>query len=178
MMGVVALAVCLLLDARTDRAVRKLWDRLEDAGIPTLRSHTHGRHLPHVSYAVLRSWDLDAVTAAVAALPDRGPVELHFDALGFFRRSRSWLVPAGPADLVPRQQGVVEAAVATGAELHRHYEPGLWVPHCTLAPRVRLEQLATLATLVYDVLPLHATADRAALVDSGTGLRVPLPHVP
>lgn len=177
-MGVVALAVCLLLDARTDRAIRKLWDRLEDEGIATLRTHTHGRHLPHVSYAVLRSWDLDAVAEAVGSLPARGPVELHFDGLGLFRRSRSWLVPAGPADLVPRQQEVVKAVVGTGADLHRHYEPGLWVPHCTLAPRVRLGQLATLAALVYDVLPLHASADRAALVDSSTGRRVPLPHVP
>lgn len=173
-----ALAVCLLLDSRTDRAVRQLWDRLESAGIGTLRTHTHGRHVPHVSYAVLRSWDLDAVQEAVAGLPDRGAVPLHFDALGLFRRSRSWLVPAAPADLVPRQQDVVKAVLGTGADLHRHYEPGLWVPHCTLAPRVRLEQLSTLAALVYDVLPLHATADRAALVDSSTGRRVPLPHVP
>lgn len=173
-----ALAVCLLLDARTDRAVRQLWNRLEDAGIATLRSHTHGRHVPHVSYAVLRSWDLDKVQEAVSALPDRGPVELHFDALGMFRRSRSWLVPAVPADLVPRQQQVAEAVIGTGADLHRHYQRGLWVPHCTLAPRVRLEKLSTLAALVYDVLPIDATADRAALVDSGTGRRVPLPHVP
>lgn len=173
-----ALAVCLLLDARTDRAVRQLWNRLEDAGIATLRSHTHGRHVPHVSYAVLRSWDLDKVQEAVSALPDRGPVELHFDALGMFRRSRSWLVPAVPADLVPRQQQVAEAVIGTGADLHRHYQRGLWVPHCTLAPRVRLEKLSTLAALVYDVLPVDATADRAALVDSGTGRRVPLPHVP
>ncbi|HEY6932295.1 MAG TPA: 2'-5' RNA ligase family protein [Marmoricola sp.] len=173
-----ALAVCLLLDARTDRAVRRLWDRLEDAGIPTLRSHTHGRHLPHVSYAVLRSWDLEAVAKAVSALPEGGPVELHFDALGLFRRSRSWLVPAGPADLVSRQQAVLRAVEGTGADLHRHYRPGLWVPHCTLAPRVRMDQLTDLAALVYDVLPLHAVADRAALVDSGTGRRVPLPHVP
>lgn len=174
----VTLTIYLLLDPRTDRALRQLWDRLEGAGIATLRSHTHGRHVPHVSYAVLRSWDLDKVEQAVSAVPDRGPVELHFDALGMFRRSRSWLVPAAPADLVPRQQQVVEAVVGTGAELHRHYQPGLWVPHCTLAPRVRLEQLSTLAALVYDVLPIHATADRAALVDSGTGRRVPLPHVP
>jgi hypothetical protein len=31
---------------------------------------------------------------------------------------------------------------------------------------------------VYDVLPLEAVAERAALVDSGTGERWPLPHCP
>ena len=55
--GRVALAVCLLFDRRSERAVRALWDRLERAGVPSLRSHTHGQHMPHVSYAVLRAWD-------------------------------------------------------------------------------------------------------------------------
>lgn len=73
-----ALAVCLLFDRRSERAVRSLWDRLEDVGVPSLRSHTHGKHLPHVSYAVLRRWDDAAVAAALAGL-DGEPVELHFD---------------------------------------------------------------------------------------------------
>ncbi|WP_202878246.1 hypothetical protein [Kribbella jejuensis] len=47
--------------------------------------------------------------------------------------------------------------------------PGRWVPHCTLAPRVPLVALPVLTAAVYDVLPLEATADRAALVDSSTG---------
>jgi hypothetical protein len=42
---------------------------------------------------------------------------------------------------VARQQQVVEAVTATGAELHKHYRPGIWLPHCSLAPRVTLAQL-------------------------------------
>ncbi|MGH3412829.1 MAG: 2'-5' RNA ligase family protein [Marmoricola sp.] len=173
-----ALAVCLLFEPRAERAIRQLWHRLEADGIPTLLSHTHGLHVPHLSYAVLRSWDLEEVRTAVGGLPDGGPVRLHFDAIGLFRRSRSWLVPATHGAVGHRQERVVEAVVGTGADLHKHYRPGLWVPHCTLAPRVRLDQLATLAAAVYDVLPLDAVADRAALVDSATGRRVPLPVVP
>jgi hypothetical protein len=58
----VALAVCLLFDRRGERAIRALWDQLESLGVPSLRSHTRGRHVPHLSYAVLRSWDLASVT--------------------------------------------------------------------------------------------------------------------
>src|ERR1043165_7903171 len=59
----VALAVCLLFDRRSERAIRALRDQLESLGVPSLRSHTHRRHVPHLSYAVLRSWDLASVTA-------------------------------------------------------------------------------------------------------------------
>ncbi len=173
-----ALALCLLLDDRADIAVRRLWQRLEDAGVPTLLSHTHGRHVAHLTYASLRSYDLGAVTSALTALPEAEPLTLHLDGFGTFRRSRCWLAPAVTPELVSRQLRVVEAVVATGADLHHHYGPGRWVPHVTLAPRVRLTDLPVVAAQVYDVLPLDATVSRAALVDTSTGRSHPLPHLP
>jgi hypothetical protein len=174
----VALAVCLLFDRRSERAVRALWDRLEEHGISSLRSHTHGRHVPHVSYAVLRSWDQPAVTDALAAVAGGRPVELSFDGIGLFRRGRTWLVAGVTADFVARQQRVVEAVIATGAELHKHYRPGVWLPHCSLAPRATLAQLPTVAAAVFDVLPLQSRLDRAALVNSATGDVYPLSALP
>jgi hypothetical protein len=173
-----ALAVCLLFDRRSERVLRNLWDRLEDLDVPTLRSHTHGRHVPHLSFAVLREWQLDDVRKAVEALPDDGTVSLYFDALGTFRRGRAWLVPAVTADVLQRQERTVTAITATGADLHRHYLPGVWVPHCTIAPRVPLVALPVLAAAVYGVLPLQITADHAALIDSATGELWPLSHIP
>ncbi|EUA32755.1 hypothetical protein I553_2354 [Mycobacterium xenopi 4042] len=79
-----ALAVCLLFDRQSERAIRALWDRIEQQGVPSLRSHTHGRHVPHVSYAVLRSWDQTAVTAALEEIAAGSPVELCFDGVGCF----------------------------------------------------------------------------------------------
>ncbi|EUA32754.1 hypothetical protein I553_2353 [Mycobacterium xenopi 4042] len=73
------------------------------------------------------------------------------------------------ADFVARQARVVAAVTATGAELHKHYVPGIWLPHCSLAPRAMLAQLPVVVGSVLDVLPLHARLDRAALVNSATG---------
>jgi 2'-5' RNA ligase len=174
----VALAVCLLFDRQSERAIRALWDRIEQQGVPSLRSHTHGRHVPHVSYAVLRSWDQAAVAAALAGLDDGSPVELSFDGVGLFRRGRTWLVAGVSADFVTRQSRVVEAVTATGAELHKHYVPGIWLPHCSLAPRAMLSQLPVVVGAVLDVLPLRARLDRAALVNSATGEIRPLPTLP
>lgn len=173
-----ALAVCLLFDTRTELAMRRLWTRVEELGVPTLMTHTHGQHHPHLSYAVLRRWKLAEVQEAVTALPDAGPIQLHLDGVGLFRRGRCWLIPAVTSGLATRQERVVAAVESTGAELHRHYRPGLWVPHCTLAPRVPLAAMRDVVAVVYDVLPMRAQVDRAALIDSATGQVWPLPHVP
>ena len=170
------LAVCLLLDDRADATLRRLWRRLEDAGVPTLLTHTHGHHVPHLTWAALRSYDLDDVRASLEVLPERPPVALHLDAFGTFRRSRCWLAPAVTASLVERQDAVVDAVAGTGAELHRHYRPGSWVPHLTLAPRLHLTDLATVAALVYDVLPIEAVGESTVLIDTSTGARHSLSH--
>jgi hypothetical protein len=173
----VALAVCLLFDRRSERAVRALWDRVEEQGVGSLRSHTHGRHVPHMSYAVLRRWDLAAVTDALGGLHSDA-VEVSFDGVGLFRRGRTWLLAGVSADLVTRQQRVVEAVIAAGADLHKHYRPGVWLPHCSLAPRATLAQLPAVVKSVMDVLPLQARLDRAALVNSATGEIIPLAELP
>ena len=172
-----ALAVCLLFDARADRAVRQLWAQLEEHGIPTLLSHTHGRHLPHVSYAVFRTFDVDRVRAAMAELPPVEPVALRFDAVGLFRRRRAAMIAASTPHLLARQAAAVSAGCATGADLHLHYRPGVWLPHSSLATSVRREAMPVLAAAAFDVMPFEAECDRLALVDSGTGERWPLPHL-
>jgi hypothetical protein len=174
----VALAVCLLFDPDTDRAVRRLWSGLEAAGIGTLLTHTHRHHVPHVSYAVLREFDEERVAEAVGALPDGPPLTLRFDTVGLFPRGRAALLPAATPSLLTRQEAVVAAATATGADLHWHYRPGRWVPHCSLTTGTSQDLLPTAAVHAFDVLPLEGRAVEAALIDSGTGRRIPLAHLP
>ncbi len=164
-----ALAVCLLFDARTQSDVRGLWARLEAQGVGTLQSHTHGRHHPHLSYAVLRSWDLARVEQALADLGDAGPFAMSCHGALAFPRGRVALAPAVTADLARRQEQVVTAVLGCGADLHRNYRPGSWVPHVSVATRAQGAQLPTAVRAIADVLPLTLRVDRAALVDSATG---------
>lgn len=59
--------------------------------------------------------------------------------------------------------------------LHRHYVPGTWIAHVTIAPRVRLDRTPRVLEAAYEILPLTGTLTRAALVDAGTGEVYPLP---
>lgn len=172
-----ALAVCLLFDARSDLRVRELWSRLEEAGVATLATHTHGRHHPHLSYAVLREWDLAQVRAVLGTLPRVDPFALTVHGALAFPRGRVALAPAISPDLGVRQSAVVTAVHTTGAELHRHYRAGDWIPHVSVVTRAHGAQLPTVVRMVSDIVPLTVRVDAAALVDSATGQTWPLPHL-
>ena len=173
-----ALALCLLFDSRTDRLVRQLWERLEARGIRTLLSHTHERHHPHLSYAVLREWDFDAVRSAVAQLPTDGAIDIAVQGSLVFPRGRVSLACSVSSDLATRQERAVTALMSTRADLHRHYATGRWVPHVSIATGASADQLSVVTAAVSDVLPLTLHADRAALIDSGTGQLWPLDGAP
>lgn len=177
-MGRVALAVCLLFDRRGERRIRELWARLEQVGVRTLESHTHGRHHPHLSYAVLLAWEHERVLEAVSRLPDEGPVPLAFHGTVLFPRGRAALVPSVPAAVMVRQERVSRAVAATGATVHHHYDPGAWVPHVSVATGATAAQLPVVVNAIADVLPLEVVAQRAVLVDSATGQTWPLPVIP
>jgi 2'-5' RNA ligase len=172
-----ALAVCLLFDARSEDLMRGLWARLEGAGVRTLATHTHGRHHPHLSYVVLRSWELDRVRRALADFPAAEPFSMSFHGTLAFPRGRVALAPAVTADVALRQWRIATALQATGAELHRHYQAGHWVPHVSVATRAQGAKLATVANAIADVLPLTVRVNRAALIDSSTGESWPLAQI-
>lgn len=164
-----SLSLCLLLDEAADQAVRRLWRQLEDDGLPSLLSHTHGRHVPHVTLAALNGASWHEVRDVLTALPEAGPHQVTFQALGAFTRSRCSMVPAVSADFLRRHQTVVEALQQAGMPVHRHYLPGTWLPHLTVATRAPLTSLPLIARRVYEVLPLVATLERTAVVDTTTG---------
>ena len=173
-----ALAVCLLFDEQGDRTIRQLWARLESRWVATPLTHTHGRHRPHLSLAVARTWDLPAVQQSLNELPAGEPVNLLFQALLTFARGRSALAAAVSADIVRRQEAVARALLGVGTDLHRYYLPGHWVPHALVGTGGGAQALPVVAVAVNDTLPLAVHVSQAALIDSGTGELWPLPSLP
>ncbi len=173
-----ALALCLLLDHRSDRLVRALWERLEEDGVPTLLTHTHGHHVAHLSYAVLLAWEQEAVSSAVAGLCDGGPVAFSVQGTVVFPRGRAALAGSASIELATRQARAVEALRATGATIHRHYEPGHWMPHVSATTGVPGARVHRVVDAVSDRLPLTLRCDRAALIDTTDGTTWDLPMVP
>ncbi|MFI5623573.1 2'-5' RNA ligase family protein [Nocardioides sp. NPDC051685] len=172
-----ALAVCQLFDARSDRLVRELWARLEENGVGTMVSHTHGRHHPHLSFAVLRTWELGPVRDVLDGLPEGEPFRCASHGALIFPRGRVALAPSFSATVAMRQDRVARALLEAGADLHKHYWPDLWLPHVSVATRASAAQLPVIVNAIADVLPLELHAVRTALVDSSSGRIWRLPRM-
>ncbi len=167
-------AIECYFDPVADRRIRRLWDALEAAGVPTLREHTHRRHRPHVSLVAAPQLDPDAVAGALADLVVPARIRLSFECVGQFARGVLWLGPAPTRDLLAHQAVVTERLATAGVEISELYHPGRWVPHCTLSMTARGGLAAVAAPLCLDIVPVEATLVGAAVVDHTRGLYRPL----
>lgn len=155
----------LLLDAESDAAVRREWEALAAAGLPSQTRNTSPTNRPHVSLAVAA--DLSAVNEvalvdAVAALPF--PVRLG--ALLCFRGRRNVL-----ARLVVPTAALLQLHVRVQSAVHAAVDPSpllladRWTPHVTLARGLDDSQLAAAIAAVGATQELDGVAVAARRYD-------------
>jgi len=137
-------SVELLPDAVLDARVRSLWQRLADAGLPSLARHQHPTNRPHVTLAVVE--DLEparpALTRLLASLL---PVAVGPAHPVVFPGRRSTLVlelPRTP-QLIDLQARVSELLADVLSPAAEHLAPDGWRPHLSVALRLRPEQAET-----------------------------------
>ncbi|RKR73078.1 2'-5' RNA ligase family protein [Frondihabitans australicus] len=155
----------LLLDPESDRAIRRQWARLADAGLPSQARHTGDTNAPHITLAARERLgaEFDVRLGAVAASL---PVPVGLGALVVFGRPPRGLVLARLAVVTPRLlrlHAAVHEVLGDGPDA-AHTLPGHWTPHVTLASRLTSAQLAEAVEVLRD--------DDAALAAAGaTALR-------
>ncbi|WP_412540104.1 2'-5' RNA ligase family protein [Longispora sp. K20-0274] len=169
-----AAAVELYLDPVAERRIRALWDALEEAGVPTLRDLTHGKHRPHVSLFGADRLDGPAVAAALAGLDAAPPLRVRLDHLGQFVGRVLWLGPVPTPELIGHHAAVHARLSAAGIVGNDNYRPGSWVPHCTLSMRAPRAAMPAALHRCLDVLPIEARVSGAAVADHARGQYTPL----
>jgi hypothetical protein len=161
-------AVEFWFDEDGDGAVRGLWRRLEQAGVPSLETRTHKGHRPHVSFAV------------AGVIPGRTREALAED-LRLLAVPRLWLATLAASDGGLALAAVVDTELlAVHSAVHdvlakrvrapsAYYLPGSWVPHCALAQGIEAEQVVAGFAALYPVTPIRARVSEVAVVDTHTG---------
>ena len=162
-------ALELFFDPDSEAKVRRLWDRLAAAGLPSLATRTHRRHRPHVTLVVAERIDAarlqDGRDRLAASHLD---ITLHSPAV--FQRSGVLYLSVVPTLALLRLHQQVHAALADSLVAPwQAYAVGAWVPHCTLAQGLTREQLARGIDLLHDQPAVEAHVTGSGILDTETG---------
>jgi 2'-5' RNA ligase len=166
-----AQAVEFYFDDVADAAVRGLWRGLEREGVPSLATRTHGRHRPHVAFAVAGSIPARTREALREDLRLLAIPNLYLSTLAAFSTIDTVLMLAAvvDAELLAVHSAVHDVLAKKVRQPSAYYLPGSWVPHCTLAQGVEPAQVAAGFAALYPVEPIRARVSEIAVVDTHTG---------
>lgn len=175
-----AQALQFFFDDEADAAIRALWRRLEQAGVPSLASRTHGRHRPHVSFAVAGT--IPAATRETLRRDLRllSIPNLWLSTLSTFSSVDNVLMLAAvvDAELLAVHSAVHDVLAGRVRHPSAYYLPGSWVPHCALADGIEPSQVVAGFAAVYPIDPIRASIREVAVVDTHTGHADPLLELP
>lgn len=161
-----AFALEMYLDPESDRLLRAVWEELAQAGVSAVMRD--GGYRPHVSLAVAAEVDADSMGAELAAFAAAAPpLSLLLSHVGIFPGAER-VVYLG-AVVAPELLAVHTAAYPLWCRHTRqrwtYYDPGQWIPHCTMAFLLPPERLAAAVEICLRApLPLQAQVAQVGLV--------------
>ncbi len=128
------IGVALIFDPDTELAMRRIWQSIADAGLPSFMLGLD--YPPHMSLFMAEKADLPGLRAAlmeqarrIPALPVKFPSLAHFLGGG----SVAYLAPIINRPLLDLHETLWQAAGPYCANRPDYYAPRVWVPHVTVA---------------------------------------------
>ena len=160
-------AVELVLDEAAADDVRRCWHALAKAGLAPYMSESGSQ--PHITLCIFDSLERDPtevlLQSRAATTP---PISIELVSFGIFPGEDPvlFLEPVVTKELLQLQQELHTALTAFSEGPWRHYIPGNWVPHCTVALEFPPALLGNvIETCISTALPIDGHADALALVD-------------
>jgi 2'-5' RNA ligase len=165
------LAVEIYLDPASEECVRSIWAELDARGIESLGAVPGTHYRPHVSLAVFEDGDLAQLRDALVPIlrPAIG-MPLTLASLGFFLTTETIaFLAVTPTDWLLEVHGRVHVALGgVASDSWAYYEPGTFLPHCTIALRSD-DTRPVVESLDEGKLPIPAVAHESHLVEISTG---------
>ena len=123
-------ALELVCDEEGDAVVRRDWQRLRDAGLPSQLDHAGATNAPHMTVVAARSLPDEALDVAQVRLGALLPI--HARTAGIVLLGGERLTVARVLDV---RDDVVRRVLAVRAQVPDRQHVG-WLPHVTLARRL------------------------------------------
>lgn len=165
-----AYGVILLLTPNGDRPVRTLWTQLAQAGLssPMIDKHID----PHLTLGLCTDINPKSFEAALTTFTRlHSSFALELSHIGLFTDPAHVLfLGITMTDQLLRAHNTFDLLFSKYAiGISPLYRPNRWVPHLTLAERIKPEEIPrAMGWATHIRLPFHSVADRIALVDTVT----------
>ena len=155
-------------DDEADAAVRALWRRLDQAGVPSPAARRDNR--PHATFAAAGTIPARARSAVKADLALLSLPALWLYTLGAFATENTLFLGAvADTELLAVHSAVHDALAGKVRDPFAQYLPGAWVPHCSLSEDVTADQLVTAFAAVHPIEPIRASIAEIGILDTRTG---------
>lgn len=157
-------AVEMYFDAQAERRVKHLWQTLMDEGVSSVLVDIGAR--PHISLTVLEDPSSDELRGQLECFErELAPIDLSLAAVGTFPTAEgvAFLVPSVAAELVHAHEVLHQRLSAIGASSNLYYQPGSWIPHCTVA----LDLMPVQLPLAMEICRNSSVFGRARLSEIG-----------
>lgn len=134
-------AVEMYFDPDTETAVRAIWSEMAAAGVDDTQLRLGFR--PHLSLAVCGSCDEESLLPLLARFArEIEPFPVTLGSVGLFADPDAvvFLAPIASEQLIEVHRRFTEQSRPFVQDVKVHYEVGRWIPHCTLARKLRDER--------------------------------------
>lgn len=145
-------SVELVLEAGDDERVRAVWQRLSDAGLPSLHDHRSSSNRPHLTLVTSPVVAPEQEQQLADAVAGRLPMRTSWDAVTTFGHDPYAvvrLVRPSP-ELLALHRDVAAVLDLGDAELATPAGRARWIPHVSFAVRVPGDRLEAVVALVAD----------------------------
>jgi hypothetical protein len=162
--------VAVFFDEEAESAVRALWRRLDQAGVPSLAKHPFGRWPPRVTFAAAKAIPRKTRDALRDELRTLAIPNLWLSNLGTFPNSENVLMLGAvvDAELLAVHSAIHDVLAGKVQSPSAYYLPGSWVPHCTLTQGIEHHQMVEGLAALHPVDRIAATVHHVAIVDTQT----------
>ena len=160
-------AVVLYFNKQSEKFIRDIWSRLSNNGIPSEIHHVGIR--PHITLAIYDELTCQPCDSELSRFaPQTAHLRLNFTHLGFFTQPEKvlFLAPTPTSELLDFHAHVHKLLNQQTKAPWEMYQPGQWVPHCTLALGLDQEMFEKGASICSDIkLPVEMHATQIGVVE-------------
>jgi len=136
-------AAVINFDAAAEKRLKDLWETLEQAGVESSLLPMGAR--PHLSLAVFEEIDEKRLCAELKRFAETfTDLTVNLHSVGAFPGEHGvvYLTPGVTPELLALHAGFHTVLDRMGIPSVREYRPGDWVPHCTVAMDLPLDQVS------------------------------------